>query len=141
MAGSPSVREIPASREKNRQFVDFRPSWRFQASIYVTIPARCARFPGRAEQGIFSHRTANYWPEQGIRASTKIGPKLGLRGEIANARQAGFSAAIGDAADLVPTASFRRTSAPGRLGVQERDGRGWHGDGYGHLESGCIVLS
>jgi len=63
-------------------------------SYSITLGA----IPGLRGTGNFSHRTANHWPEQGIRASTKVGPRLGLRGEIANAHHAGFSAAIGDAA-------------------------------------------
>jgi len=95
-------------------------------SYSITLGA----IPGLRGTGNFSHRTANHWPEQGIRASTKVGPRLGLRGEIANAHHAGFSAAIGDAGDLAPMGLFRRKPAAGGLGVQER-GRGWDGDGHG----------
>src|SRR5580658_2593039 len=57
---------IPCNREFNREFCTFHPFWRQNGRISPAISASYSEIPYAGEQGIFSTRTGNFSPEQGI---------------------------------------------------------------------------
>jgi hypothetical protein len=58
--------QIPCNREFNREFCTFHPFWRQNGRISPAISADYGEIPYAGEQGIFSTRTGNFSPEQGI---------------------------------------------------------------------------
>jgi hypothetical protein len=71
--------QIPYNREFNREFCTFHPFWRKNGRISPAISASYSEIPYAGEQGIFSTRTGNFSPEQGINREFAKAPQTGAQ--------------------------------------------------------------